>query len=581
MMKLLGFLFRYSPVTLLLAAVLASVGGIASTWLLTIFNRHLQGGITTESDTWTFFGLCAFIMVTLFAARLLVARLTLWSAFDLRLQIGRQWVGNPLPKLERQGNAKLLNAITRDVDVLSNSMRELPKLCVDVTITLVCFAYMAWLSWRLLLILIGFMTALTVIRGAQKKRHRKLADEAHAHAETLVGSFSAMSNGIKELKMNLARWNAFYTGELYQTSAKFRDASYRTEVLFAFIFGYSEIALFLLLAILMFGLPGFGAFPLSEVVPFTVAFLFVRAHMDPMLEAPQKFVPAQVALDNLEQLGVFQHRSSLSVGKLQRLTEQEHVAQSLERDIKASRVPDNPNPSLGFRGVEYEYEPTTEDGGFKVGPVDLNIAAGELVFVTGGNGSGKTTFAKVLCGLYEPHRGEIWLDDVRIDAGNRIWYAQQFGAVFSDSYLFSSLYGADDLPQTSKVVNEYLQELRLQDKVKFDQGRFSTIALSQGQKKRLALLVAYMEDRPFYLFDEWAADQDPEFRQVFYFRILPELKARGKTVVAITHDDRYYHVADRVLKFEAGTLVAGHEARTASALQRVDTHSSPEPAHQY
>lgn len=278
---------------------------------------------------------------------------------------------------------------------------------------------------------------------------------------------------------------------------------------------------------------------------------------------------------------MFQHRSSLSVGKLQRLTEQEHVAQSLERDIKASRVPDNPNPSLGFRGVEYEYEPTTEDGGFKVGPVDLNIAAGELVFVTGGNGSGKTTFAKVLCGLYEPHRGEIWLDDVRIDAGNRIWYAQQFGAVFSDSYLFSSLYGADDLPQTSKVVNEYLQELRLQDKVKFDQGRFSTIALSQGQKKRLALLVAYMEDRPFYLFDEWAADQDPEFRQVFYFRILPELKARGKTVVAITHDDRYYHVADRVLKFEAGTLVAGHEARTASALQRVDTHSSPEPAHQY
>lgn len=585
MIKLFGFLFRYSPGTLVLAAVLSSIGGIGSTWLLTMFNTHLQGGATTRHETWKFFGLCAFIMVTLFAARLIIARLTLWSAFDLRLQIGRQWVGSPLSKLERQGNAKLLNAITRDVDVLSHSMRELPKLCVDFTITAVCFSYMGWLSWQLLAILVAFMSALTLIRGAQKAQHRKLVSEAHTHAETLLGSFSAMGSGIKELKMNLLRWNAFYTGELYQTSAKFREASYRTEVLFAFIYGYSEIALFMFLAILMFGLPLIGVFPLSLVVTFTVAFLYVRGHMDRVLEAPQQFVQAQVALDNLETLGIFKNRSLLTITKLQRLTEQDQIAQSMEREIKVdSRVPDNPSSCLRLRAVEYEYEASAESGGFKVGPVDLSIGAGELVFVTGGNGSGKTTFAKVLCGLYEPHRGELWLDNVRIDAGNRVWYAQQFGAVFSDSYLFSSLYGADDLPQTSKVVNEYLQELGLQDKVKFVQGRFSTIALSQGQKKRLALLVAYMEDRPFYLFDEWAADQDPEFRQVFYFRILPELKAKGKTVIAITHDDRYYPVADRVLKFEAGALVSGHEVRAvpAPALQCVEpTRSSLEPARQY
>ena len=572
MIKLFRFLFRYSPGTLVLAAVLSSIGGIATTWLLTMFNTHLQGRTTTGHETWKFFGLCAFIMVTVFVARLIVARLTLWSAFDLRLQIARQWVGSPLSRLERQGNAKLLNAITRDVDVLSHSMREVPRLCVDFTMTVFCFSYMAWLSWQLLTILVAFMSTLTLIRNAQKTQHRKLVAEAHTHSETLLGSFSAMSSGIKELKMNLARWNAFYTGELYQTSAQFRDATYRTEVLLAFISGYSEIALFMFLAILMFGLSWIGVFPLSLLVTFTVTFLFVRQYMDRTLESPQQFVAAQVALDNLETLGMFRHRSSLTVTKLRRLTEQDQIAQSMEREIKvASRVPEKPNPCLRLRAVEYEYEASTEDGGFKVGPVDLSIGAGELVFVTGGNGSGKTTFAKVLCGLYEPHRGELWLDDVRIDAGNRVWHAQQFGAVFSDSYLFSSLYGANDLPQTSQVVNDYLRELRLQDKVKFVQGRFSTIALSQGQRKRLALLVAYMEDRPFYLFDEWAADQDPEFRQVFYFRILPELKARGKTVIAITHDDRYYHTADRVLKFEAGALVSGHEVYTvpAPALQGV------------
>jgi putative ATP-binding cassette transporter len=117
------------------------------------------------------------------------------------------------------------------------------------------------------------------------------------------------------------------------------------------------------------------------------------------------------------------------------------------------------------------------------------------------------------------------------------------------------LYGAEGLPQDDQVVAAYLKELHLQDKVSVSAGRFSTTSLSQGQRKRLALVTAYMEDRPIYLFDEWAADQDPEFRDFFYHRILPQLKAKGKTVIVISHDDRYYHVADRVVKFENGRLL--------------------------
>jgi len=72
--------------------------------------------------------------------------------------------------------------------------------------------------------------------------------------------------------------------------------------------------------------------------------------------------------------------------------------------------------------------------------------------------------------------------------------------------------------------------------------------------KGLALLTCYLEDRPIYFLDEWAADQDPKFKEVFYYSLSPELKSRGKTVIAISHDDRYYGVADRVLTLESGCL---------------------------
>jgi putative ATP-binding cassette transporter len=101
---------------------------------------------------------------------------------------------------------------------------------------------------------------------------------------------------------------------------------------------------------------------------------------------------------------------------------------------------------------------------------------------------------------------------------------------------------------------EYLSLLHLQHKVKVRNGALSTTAVSQGQRKRLALLTAYLENRPFYLFDEWAADQDPYFKNIFYTQLLPELKARGKTVLVISHDDKYFEVADRIIKLDYGKL---------------------------
>ena len=188
-----------------------------------------------------------------------------------------------------------------------------------------------------------------------------------------------------------------------------------------------------------------------------------------------------------------------------------------------------------------------------LGPINMQIEAGEILFLTGGNGSGKTTLAKLILGLYAPETGQVKLNGEDITDENRESYRQYFSVVFTDFYLFDSLIGLDQTDLDERA-QKYLSMLQLDKVVEVKDGKLSTIRLSQGQRKRLALLTAYLEDRPIYLFDEWAADQDPLFKEVFYYQLLPELKSRGKTVIAISHDDHYYHVADRVVKLDYGQI---------------------------
>jgi putative ATP-binding cassette transporter len=186
---------------------------------------------------------------------------------------------------------------------------------------------------------------------------------------------------------------------------------------------------------------------------------------------------------------------------------------------------------------------------FVCGPVDLSFKPAELVFLVGGNGSGKTTLAKLLTGLYVPEAGEVRLNGTVVTGETREHYRQLFATVFADFYLFDSLLGLH-VPELDEQARHYLTQLQLDHKVQVKDRKFSTTELSQGQRKRLALLTAYLEDRPFYIFDEWAADQDPHFKEIFYLQLLPELKAKGKTVLVISHDERYYHIADRVVRLD-------------------------------
>ncbi len=186
---------------------------------------------------------------------------------------------------------------------------------------------------------------------------------------------------------------------------------------------------------------------------------------------------------------------------------------------------------------------------FSVGPFSLELRAGEILFITGGNGSGKSTLLKLMMGLYMPGQGRILLNSQETDIRQHRYL---FAVVFGDFHLFDRFYGLPDVDENR--VNELLTLMRIEKKVQFADGKFSTPDLSTGQKKRLALVAAMMEDRPVYVFDEWAAEQDPEFRRHFYETLLPTFKAQGKTILAVTHHDQYFHVADRVVNMEYGQI---------------------------
>jgi len=213
----------------------------------------------------------------------------------------------------------------------------------------------------------------------------------------------------------------------------------------------------------------------------------------------------------------------------------------------------------------HRYHREREDDSFMLGPISLTMGPGELVFLIGGNGSGKSTLAKVITGLYPPAGGEIRLNGTVIGDQNRDDYRQCFSTVFSDYFLFERIVGTGGADGDRRA-REYLERLHLNHKVSIKDGAFSTTQLSQGQRKRLALLCAYIEDRPFYLFDEWASDQDPLFKDVFYTQLLPELRSLHKAVLVITHDDRYFDRADRLIKLDYGKITHGRGAALAPAV---------------
>jgi len=305
---------------------------------------------------------------------------------------------------------------------------------------------------------------------------------------------------------------------------------------------------------LLFIFPQFWEMSPKAVTAFTLIILYVRPPIVALIDTLPAFRRAKVSFEAIDEIG------------LELVATKTNDPYPNRGKILSNIKHMPPFKKLVFAGVTHAFYREREESHFTLGPIDLEVCAGELVFIIGGNGSGKTTLAKLLVGLYQPEEGHILLNDRSVESADECEiYRQHFSAIFPDFYIFEEIMGLESEGLDERAA-ELLKLLHLDHKVTIEKGRISTRDLSSGQRKRLALLTTYLENRPVYLFDEWAADQDPEFKEVFYRQLLPDLRARGKTAFVISHDDRYFDAADKILKLQDGQQVEAGEI--ANPLQK-------------
>lgn len=538
-MKLISFLVRYSPRSLFVAMAAGIVCGAVNTALLSLFNVVLQGQSTYARATliWCFVALSLSLPVTRFISEVLLARVSQGALFRLRLQICRQIAAAPLRDLEKLGEHRLMAALTDDIPAITGALTFIPILCINVAVVITGFVYLSLLSAKVLLAVLGFFLLgvityqLSVLKATREFR------AARQHLDDLFNHFRDLTGGIKEIKLHRRRRRAFLSDVLEATAASLRARYVAGMTTHAAADSWGQTLVFVVVGLILFALPSVQTIELPTLTAYTITLLYLMGPLQAVMNTVPFLGRASVAMQKIEALGM----------KLSALGADDQATAEPGDDLKLKR--------LEMHGVVHTYRREGEDNNFTLGPVNLTILPGEIVFLTGGNGSGKTTFAKLLTGLYVPEAGEILLNGEAITDETREFYRQHFSVVFSDFHLFESLLGMNKASLDDRA-RARLAQLQLDHKVQIKEGTFSTTELSHGQRKRLALLTAYMEDRPIYVFDEWAADQDPQFREIFYFQLLPELKARGKAVLVISHDDRFYHIADRIMRLDYGKVVA-------------------------
>ena len=519
-----------------IAIITGVFSGSSSASLIALISSATSSSATSRltSLAWGFVGLALVALITSIISQVMLVRLSQNAVFQLRMRLSHQILASELRHLEQLGNPRLLATLTDDVQSIANAVHDIPFLCIDIAIVAGCLLYITWLSWTVLLMVFCLILVAVATNQWLLKKGQKFLTLAREDQDLLFKHFRTITEGVKELKLHYGRRQVFLTQDLGETAATLRRHNVRGLTLFAASTSWGRLLLFFAIGFVLFALPNLITISPQTLSGYILTFTYLMLPMDNIVNNLPRFMKAGVALQKIESLGL-----------------------SLADRAEVSTVPPEFKFSwrrLELKGVAHTYNQEQEDSNFILGPVDLKFYPQELVFIVGGNGSGKSTLAKLITGLYIPEAGEIWLDNQLINEQNREWYRQHFSVVFSDFYLFDDLTGLENTHLDTQA-QEYLKLLQLDHKVKVENGKLSTTALSQGQRKRLALLTAYLEDRPIYLFDEWAADQDPVFKEIFYTQLLPKLRDRGKTILAISHDDRYFHLADRLLKLDYGQVV--------------------------
>jgi putative ATP-binding cassette transporter len=518
---------------------MSGLGGISTAAILGAINAGLQETGSLWAATLFLVALFLFIKTQYYVTITTTAEIEA-IIHKIRLRLMDHIRRSELLSLEAIGRSRIVAAITTDTAVLTQASN---MLCFSIQGAVLVFfvaIYVAFLS------LAAIVTTIVIIGVAAVIFHyknRHLAAEKQKSAEwegRLFDRLTDFLDGFKEVRLNTARSVDLFedASEVSRTAANIKINS-QAETFKLIV--TSQISMYVLIGAVVFIAPQFsealGGLTLTKT---TTALMFIVGACFGLVQSIPILLNANAAADRIEQLEVELRATASTV--------------DTAGTTRPSRF-----TSIDMKGIEFRYVDKFSETAFKIGPIDFNLQPGELVFLTGGNGSGKSTFLRVLSGLYPPDSGEIRLDGRLITDDTRDTYRALMSAIFFDYHLFRKLYGIPELEPGE--LDSLLRQFRLDEKTGLVNGEFRTLDLSGGQRRRLALIVSLLEKRPILLLDEWTAEQDPEFRRKFYDELLPDLMRSGATVVVITHDDRYLdelHLPARRIRMDEGRIVEQH-----------------------
>ena len=516
---------------------MSALGGISTAAILAAINTGLQG----TSNLWA--AMLFVISLFLFIKTQYYVTITTTAEIEaiihkIRLRLMNLVRHSELLSIEDIGRARIVAAITSDTAVLTQASNLLAFTIQGAVLIFFVAIYVAFLSLTAILITIIVVGTAGVIFHLKNKRLAAEKQEAAAWERRLYDRLTDFLDGFKEVRLNSARSNDLYNDSV-DVSRTAANIKIRSQAETFKLIVSSQVSMYVLLGAVVFVAPQFSeSLGGASLTKTTTALMFVVGACFGLVQSIPVLLIANAAADRIDQL----ERALQTTAAL-----------AEEHEIKVPKRFDK----IEMRNIVFRYVDKSSDVTFQIGPLDFTLRSGELVFITGGNGSGKSTFLRVLAGLYPPDSGEIILDDMLVNDETRDSYRALMSAIFFDNHLFRRLYG---IPETEPgEVDRLLAQFRLSDKTSLSaDGEFRTLDLSGGQRRRLALIVSLLEKRPILLLDEWTAEQDPEFRRKFYDELLPNMKQAGLTVLVITHDDRYLDELDlpaRRIRMDEGRIV--------------------------
>ncbi|MCG8460152.1 MAG: cyclic peptide export ABC transporter [Holophagales bacterium] len=535
-MKLLDLIREESDLDLPPLVAYTAVSGLSNAMLLVILNMAVED---TQNDSHSFSLLFMFAIAlvgyTLPRRHVMTKVMTeIERILDrIRVRIADKVRRSELRAFESVGEGEIYHSIHRETITISQSAKPILTAVQSGTLFLFTILYIAWLSLAAFAIFNAIVLLTSLVYLWKKKRIGQQLREALGYQNRLFAALSDVLDGFKEVKMSSDRNQDLFTS-IQNRSEIASSKKIDVDLQFVLLYTFTQTAIFVGIAAMVFLAPEISPTYDLVAIKVTTALLYLIGPIFNAVGAIPDIAEAEVAIQTIREVE----------GRL----DQHLRTTTLEADASFADF-----ETLRFEQAVFAFDDQNTTRPFVVGPIDLEIRRGEVLFITGGNGSGKSTFLKLLTALYFPQQGRLAVDQRTLEPSTVQAYRDLFCVIFADYHLFERLYGLYEIKKSS--VADLLEEMELTGKTRFVEDRFEPIDLSTGQRKRLALIVTMLEDRPIYVFDEWAAEQDPLFRRRFYHEVLPSLKAKGKTVIAVTHDDKYFQLADRIIHMEEGRIV--------------------------